>query len=56
MRLVDNHEGVEIVVEDFDNDIRFILGVIDFLKDVKWIEQDFTSGSYMLLSCGIRFP
>jgi predicted transcriptional regulator len=51
MRLVDNHEGIERVTEDFDNDTRFILGVIDFLKDVKWIEQDL-SGSYQITEKG----
>ena len=39
MRLVDNH-SVEKISKDFDNDVRFINGVVDFLKDIRWIKQD----------------
>jgi hypothetical protein len=48
LRLVDNHDSVEKVAEDFDNDVRFILGEIGFLKDIGWIEQDLTSGIYQI--------
>jgi hypothetical protein len=36
------------VAKDFDNDVRFILGEIDFLKDIGWIKQDLTSGIYQI--------
>jgi hypothetical protein len=40
LRLVDNHESIEHLSKDFDNDVRFIERVVDFLKGIKWIEQD----------------
>lgn len=40
MRVVDDLESIERVAEDFDNDQRFISGVVDFLKDIGWIKQD----------------
>ena len=43
MRLVDN-QSVEKLAEDFDDDVRFINGVVDFLKDIRWIKQDGVSG------------
>ena len=43
MRHVDN-QSVEKLAEDFDDDVRFINGVVDFLKDIRWIKQDGVSG------------
>jgi hypothetical protein len=40
LRLVDNHESIEHLSKNFDNDVRFIERVVDFLIDIKWIEQD----------------
>ena len=40
LRLVDNNESIEQLAEDFDNDVRFIDGVVKFLKDVGWNVQD----------------
>ena len=39
------------VAEDFDNDKKFILGVIDFLNEVGWIKQD-SVGVYRLTKKG----
>ena len=47
MRLVDN-QSVEKLAEDFDDDVRFINGVVDFFKDIRWIKQDCVSGLYQL--------
>ena len=47
LRLVDNHESIKELSENFDNDVRFISRVVDFLKDIKWIEQDH-SGLYQV--------
>ena len=47
LRLVDNNESIEQLAEDFDNDVRFIDGVVMFLKDVGWIVQDST-GSFQM--------
>ena len=47
LRLVENHESIEQLAKNFDNDVRFINRVVNFLKDIKWIEQDF-SGLYQM--------
>lgn len=47
LRLVDNHESIEQLSKDFDNDVRFIERVVKFLNDVKWIELD-RDGSYQM--------
>ena len=47
LKLVDNRESIEQVSENFDNDVRFINRVIDFLSDIKWIEE-VHSGSYQM--------
>jgi hypothetical protein len=51
MRLADN-QSVEKLAEDFDYDVRFINGVIQFLKDIRWIEQDAISGLYQMTEIG----
>jgi len=51
MRLVDN-QSVEKISEDFDNDVRFINGVVDFLKDIRWIKLDRNSGLYQITEIG----
>ena len=52
MRLIDNHEEIEKMEEDFYNDPQIILGIVDFFKDVRWIEQDLASGSYQITEKG----
>jgi hypothetical protein len=47
LRLVNNNESIEQVAEDFDNYVRFIDGVVKFLKDVGWVVQDSTGGYQM---------
>jgi hypothetical protein len=47
LRLADNHESIEQLSVDFDNDVRFINRVVKFLNDIKWIEQDH-NGSYQM--------
>ena len=47
LRVVNNHENIEKVSEDFGNDVRFISHVVKFLKDVGWIKQD-DSGDYKM--------
>ena len=50
-RIVDI-QSVERLAEEFDNDVQFINGIIKFLKEVRWIEQDCTSGLYQLTANG----
>ena len=45
LRLVDNNESIEQLAEDFDNDVRFIDGVVKFLKDVGWMDS---TGGYQM--------
>lgn len=47
LRLVDNNESIERLAQDFDNDVRFINGVVKFLKEVGWIKHDGARGYQM---------
>jgi hypothetical protein len=47
LRIVENKEGIEQLAKDFDNDVRFITRVIEFLKDVGWIRQN-SNGTYQM--------
>jgi hypothetical protein len=38
MRLVDN-SSVEKLAEEFVKDVRFIKSIVEYLKNIKWIEQ-----------------
>jgi hypothetical protein len=51
MRLVDN-QSLEKLAEEFDDDIRFINSIVDFLKDIGWIKQDRISGLYQITEIG----
>ena len=51
MRLVDN-QSLEKLAEEFDDDVRFINGIVDFLNDIKWIKQDQISGLYQITEIG----
>ena len=51
MRLV-NNSSVEKLAEEFGNDVRFIHRIIEFLKNIKWIEQDVSSGLYQITEVG----
>jgi hypothetical protein len=51
MRLVDN-QSLEKLAEEFDDDVRFITSIVDFLKDIRWIKQDRISGLYQITEIG----
>lgn len=51
LRLVNDHESIEKIAEDFDNDTKFIMGVVDFLIDIDWIKLTPT-GSYKTTAKG----
>jgi len=40
LRLVNDHDNIEKIAVDFDNDEKFVSGVVDFLIDVEWMMQD----------------
>ena len=48
LRLVENNESIEQLAEDFENDVRFITRVVTFLKDIGWIKEDSSTGSYQM--------
>ena len=54
LKLVDNRESIEQLSENFDNDVRFINRVIDFLKDIKWIEEVHSSSYQMTDTAGLK--
>jgi hypothetical protein len=51
MRLVDN-QSLEKLAEEFDDDVRFINGIVDFLKDIRWIKKDRISGLHQITEIG----
>ncbi len=51
MKLVDGR-SVEGLVEEFDNDNRFINGIVEFLIDMDWIEYNHTRGLYQMTEVG----
>jgi hypothetical protein len=51
MRLV-NNSSVEKLAEELGNDVRFINSVVEFLKNIKWIEQNDISGMYQITEIG----
>jgi hypothetical protein len=51
MRLVHN-TSVEKLAEESDKDVRFINSVVEFLKNIKWIEQNDISGMYQITEIG----
>jgi hypothetical protein len=42
LRLVNEHDSIEKIAEDFDNDTKFIMGIVEFLIDIKWVKQTST--------------
>jgi hypothetical protein len=51
MRLVDN-QSLEKLAEEFDDDVRFINGIVDFLKGIRWIKKDRISGLHQITEIG----
>jgi hypothetical protein len=47
LRLVVQNDSIERLAQDFDNDTRFINGVVKFLQDIGWIKQNGTGGYQM---------
>jgi hypothetical protein len=51
IRLTNDQESIERIAEYFDDDKKFILGVVDFLTDIGWIKQD-KNGIYKMTRNG----
>ena len=39
-RLAVEGDSVKSIAEDFDNDEQYILGIVDFLANVRWLRKD----------------
>ena len=50
-RLTNDHDKIEMIAKDLDNDERLTLGIINFLLDVGWVKQD-SNGAYTITSKG----
>ena len=48
-RLTNDHDKIEMIAKDLDNDERLTLGIINFLLDVGWVKQD-SNGAYTITS------
>ena len=51
VRITDGSQTIEKIAENFDNDRRLILWIVDFLKKVGWIKQN-ESGTYRMTRKG----
>lgn len=51
VKLVDG-QSVESLVEEFDNDTRFINGIVEFLIDMGWVEYNHIRGLYQMTKFG----
>ncbi|MGC1132970.1 MAG: hypothetical protein WA941_09105 [Nitrososphaeraceae archaeon] len=40
MRLVNDHDSIEKIVVDFEEDKKFISEVVYFITDIGWVKQD----------------
>ena len=45
-------QSIEKLAEEFDGDVRFINGIVEFLKDIGWVKQERYSGLYQLTEIG----
>lgn len=51
LRLVNYHDSVEKITENFDNDKQLISEVVKFLEDIRWIKPD-VNGTYKITTKG----
>lgn len=40
-------DSIQTLIEDFDNDRRFVLTIVSFLEDVEWLKQEL-NGTYTI--------
>jgi predicted transcriptional regulator len=51
LKLVNDHDNVEKIAVDFDDDKKFISEVVYFLADIGWIKED-RNGTYRMTRKG----
>jgi hypothetical protein len=50
-RLVNKHENVYLISKDFDDDVPFISGIVDFVIAIGWMRQN-KNGDYKMTRKG----
>lgn len=40
LKRITNGDSIQTLIEDFDNDKRFVLTVVSFLEDVEWLKRE----------------
>lgn len=48
LKRITNGDSIQTLIEDFDNDRRFVSTIVSFLEDVEWLKQEL-NGTYTLL-------
>jgi predicted transcriptional regulator len=53
-QLTNNHHSNLIdIARKYDHDEKFVMSVIDFLKDIRWLSQD-ENGKYIVTEQGLK--
>ena len=53
-QLTNNHNSNIIdIAKKYDHDENFVMSVIDFLKDIRWLSQD-ENGKYIVTEQGLK--
>ena len=47
LKRITNGDSIQTLIEDFDNDKRFVLTVVSFLEDVEWLKREL-NGMYTI--------
>lgn len=47
LKRITNGDSIQTLIEDFDNDRRFVLTIVSFLEDVEWLKQEL-NGTYTI--------
>jgi hypothetical protein len=48
-----HHSNIIDIARKYDRDEKFVMSVIDFLKDIRWLSQD-ENGKYIVTKQGLK--
>jgi hypothetical protein len=48
-----HHSNIIDIARKYDHDENFVMSVIDFLKDIRWLSQD-ENGKYIVTEQGLK--
>jgi predicted transcriptional regulator len=48
-----HHSNIIDIASKYDHDENFVMSVIDFLKDIRWLSQD-ENGKYIVTEQGLK--